>query len=406
MFTSSRLQKSLQATVFTGLGIAVLGVGSASAFSINFPDSTSVTSASPCDLTKTSLCKFQFTKSLTINGDQVWNLSGTVSMANASLSTSQTGQQIGGTVFTLTAAKFTYTSGLSATSTLPGLFLKSDNVDLTTLNLNTLQYDPLPNPYLIHQTKGFFSTTNSGVNSLDRLTSSVDLLVSGINSSNQTVTNQAINTILSNDSTKSGTPSGTSYPFQVSSQANNIIAQLTNTTITTRLNSVTLGRGDTMNLPASECVVLGGTSLKHWDDDENGGDDGDNGHGDKGSKGNNGLGNGEDPQPPGNPPVNDGPGTSPGNPGNKHLGSGSQGNKDDKSNKGNTDHKDDQDGSHRGEEHTGQNNGMMTPEQAEELCTQVAKQSQDKASVPEPSGGIPVIGAVILGSVGWLLRKR
>src|SRR5687767_6251415 len=28
--------------------------------------------------------------------------------------------------------------------------------------------------------------------------------------------------------------------------------------------------------------------------------------------GNNGVGNGLDPQPPGNPPVNDGPGTSPG----------------------------------------------------------------------------------------------
>jgi hypothetical protein len=34
-------------------------------------------------------------------------------------------------------------------------------------------------------------------------------------------------------------------------------------------------------------------------------------------KGNNGVGNGIDPQPPGNPRVNDGPGTSPGNPGNK-----------------------------------------------------------------------------------------
>lgn len=32
-------------------------------------------------------------------------------------------------------------------------------------------------------------------------------------------------------------------------------------------------------------------------------------------KGNNGVGNGEDPQPPGNPPVNDGPGSGPGNPG-------------------------------------------------------------------------------------------
>lgn len=33
--------------------------------------------------------------------------------------------------------------------------------------------------------------------------------------------------------------------------------------------------------------------------------------------GNNGVGNGEDPAPPGNPPVNDGPGTGPGDPGNK-----------------------------------------------------------------------------------------
>ena len=34
-------------------------------------------------------------------------------------------------------------------------------------------------------------------------------------------------------------------------------------------------------------------------------------------KGNNGVGNGLDPQPPGNPPINDGPGTSPGSPGNR-----------------------------------------------------------------------------------------
>jgi hypothetical protein len=35
------------------------------------------------------------------------------------------------------------------------------------------------------------------------------------------------------------------------------------------------------------------------------------------NRGNNGVGNGFDPQPPGNPPVNDGPGTGPGHPGNK-----------------------------------------------------------------------------------------
>lgn len=42
-------------------------------------------------------------------------------------------------------------------------------------------------------------------------------------------------------------------------------------------------------------------------------------------KGNNGVGNGEDPQPPGNPPVNDGPGTSPGNPGSKGGHNGNKG---------------------------------------------------------------------------------
>ena len=44
------------------------------------------------------------------------------------------------------------------------------------------------------------------------------------------------------------------------------------------------------------------------------------GAGKDGRKGNNGVGNGVDPQPPGNPPVNDGPGTCPGNPGNKKGG--------------------------------------------------------------------------------------
>jgi hypothetical protein len=35
------------------------------------------------------------------------------------------------------------------------------------------------------------------------------------------------------------------------------------------------------------------------------------------TRGNNGVGNEVDPQPPGNPPFNDFPGTGPGNPGNK-----------------------------------------------------------------------------------------
>ena len=37
----------------------------------------------------------------------------------------------------------------------------------------------------------------------------------------------------------------------------------------------------------------------------------------RGDNGNNGVGNGYDHQPPGNPPINDGFGSSPGNPGNQ-----------------------------------------------------------------------------------------
>ena len=44
------------------------------------------------------------------------------------------------------------------------------------------------------------------------------------------------------------------------------------------------------------------------------------GNGGNRRRGNNGVGNGPDPQPPGNPPVNDGPGSSPGNPGNRGRG--------------------------------------------------------------------------------------
>jgi hypothetical protein len=41
------------------------------------------------------------------------------------------------------------------------------------------------------------------------------------------------------------------------------------------------------------------------------------------ARGNNGVGNGLDPQPPGNPPINDGPGTGPGSPGNQQGSNGS-----------------------------------------------------------------------------------
>jgi hypothetical protein len=62
-----------------------------------------------------------------------------------------------------------------------------------------------------------------------------------------------------------------------------------------------------------ERVRPGGDNGNHFGWDKDKGNQGQD-H-DRGPKGNNGVGNGEDPQPPGNPPINDGPGTSPGQPG-------------------------------------------------------------------------------------------
>ena len=60
----------------------------------------------------------------------------------------------------------------------------------------------------------------------------------------------------------------------------------------------------------SALLPCSGGPKNHWFEDENG-------YTTCPEKTNNGVGNGEDPQPPGEPPVNDGAGTGPGNPGNQ-----------------------------------------------------------------------------------------
>ena len=64
--------------------------------------------------------------------------------------------------------------------------------------------------------------------------------------------------------------------------------------------------------PRGEMRTAKDKTKKHMSPRDHGND-----HDHGGPKGNNGVGNGLDPQPPGNPPINDGPGTGPGNPGNK-----------------------------------------------------------------------------------------
>jgi hypothetical protein len=74
-------------------------------------------------------------------------------------------------------------------------------------------------------------------------------------------------------------------------------------------------RLDTCGKPRRNCRQRGSGSTS-WAGDEGGSRD--SGSGSKGGPmRNNGAGNGEVPQPPGNPPVNDGPDASPGNPDNK-----------------------------------------------------------------------------------------
>lgn len=59
-----------------------------------------------------------------------------------------------------------------------------------------------------------------------------------------------------------------------------------------------------------------GVPERRWEGRNRCGHERDHGYGER-EKGNNGVGNGQDPQPPGNPPQNDGPGTGKGHPGHK-----------------------------------------------------------------------------------------
>ncbi len=83
------------------------------------------------------------------------------------------------------------------------------------------------------------------------------------------------------------------------------------------------GQGTSKGNPGNK----GHGKIDHGNGKGNNGNHGNNGKGNQGNgnngnkvKGNNGVGNGIDAQPRGNPPINDGKGTSKGNPGNKGHG--------------------------------------------------------------------------------------
>ncbi|MGA1285654.1 MAG: hypothetical protein ACO34J_16570, partial [Prochlorothrix sp.] len=152
-------------------------------------------------------------------------------------------------------------------------------------------------------------------------------------------------------------------------------------TISATLNSITLAQGDTLFLPASECTVV------------------------YEPKGNNGVGDGsEDGQPAGDPPVNDGPESSIGNPDNKR-GSGGP-NFDNKGRSGGS-------GSQASVKANAQSKTaekLMKQDKLERLCNKVARSVIDgedyPTSIPEPNSAFPVLGGLIMWGAGILVRKR
>ena len=88
---------------------------------------------------------------------------------------------------------------------------------------------------------------------------------------------------------------------------------------TTNYILLAIPAGATTNIidgSGSWVLIDSGVQIGESDTKGNQGGNNNDNNGDK-PKGNNGVGNGEDGQPPGEPPINDGEGTSPGNPGNK-----------------------------------------------------------------------------------------
>lgn len=238
------------------LGTLALGsLAPASAITLTTSASTQTLA---CDLKVVSSCSLNFDNfnSNLING--VWAVKGRVTAANANLG-GVTGTGFAAKVLTLTAADFQY-RGTATQGTFSGLSF-SHFFDLSTTTTTTLfgQTRTTTNPssldvQLSHQLSGKF-TDPLGVNSVDRVASNVNF-TGGLSATDATRTVQITNGLTVDSFLGSGTPNSTLFGFTHSAQSANL-GKLYNANLTVNLGSLTLAKGDTMSLPASDCVILG-----------------------------------------------------------------------------------------------------------------------------------------------------
>lgn len=379
-FSKNPAKTLLQTSMVGTIGFLAIGLQPASAIVLSVGGTTLADTDYGCNnLTSNILDCYGFnnfddsSKWLTASDGGKWAIRGTIIAASGTLSTSVTGEGTGARILTFTNATFQYKGGATtgSTSTFSGINF-SHNFDFTT----TTRSGPalFTNPTVSHRLSGKLDSPD-GLDARNQVISTVSFNgTARIGTTTNPETAISFSDALLTDSlAPSGAPSGTTFNFF--STQDQSMASLTGNgtsalylksgTIASRVNSVVLAQGDTLYLPASECTVI--YEPKHKSK----------------NKGNNGLGNGVDPQPPGDPKPND----TEERVAEHNLKRNSQGSGGNPHNENNTINKD--------------------SDSVERLCNQIARSviGDDSESVPEPNSAVPVVGGLLLWGAGSLIRK-
>jgi len=250
------------------MGLLAMGAQSASAITLTIPGLTNALEKA-CDPKVPVSCSLSFNYfddpstwlSITnaTGGIEKWAVKGTVIAATANLSDSVTGQGLGAKVFTLTAAEFAYREGTATTSRLSGLTFSNFFDFTTTTRSGTVLFS---NPTFLHRLSGKLLTNSSGLNNNDRVQSVVSFNGTGSTISATDLVSNApeslTNDLVTDSWQSSGRPFGTTFNFADAKDENLSSSPyyLKQGTITSNLINVTLAKGDTLSLPASDCVIV------------------------------------------------------------------------------------------------------------------------------------------------------
>jgi hypothetical protein len=272
MLSATLPKKLVQVSLLGSLGILAIGIQSASAITLTLPGlsgslekncDSKVPLGSPCSLSFNYFDDPSTWITLTNDrgGQETWAVKGTVIAATANLSDSITGEGVGAKVLTLTAAEFAYKSGDASVGSFNGLTFSNFFDFTTSTRAGTVLYS---NPTFHHRLSGSLSSANSTLNNNDRVQSAVSFDGKGNTISSTTLSadqTRGLTNDLSADSWRSGRPFGSNFSFAASNDENlSTLPQapfyLKEGTISTTLWNISLAKGDTLYLPASDCVIV------------------------------------------------------------------------------------------------------------------------------------------------------